>query len=106
MSSNIQARIKSLIDAKPVAIFMKGTPKAPQCGFSARAVEALYKAGVTDASLTAFDVQSDPELLDALTEYSNWPTTPQIFVHGEFIGGCDIVVEMTENGDFQKKLQK
>ena len=80
-------------------IFMKGTPDFPMCGFSARAVQVLKAAGAE--KLGGFDVLSDDPMWDALEDYSQWPTVPQIFIGGKFVGGCDIVTEMFERGELQ-----
>jgi monothiol glutaredoxin len=94
-------RIKSQLSSNPVMLYMKGTPDFPQCGFSATAVRALNAAGAKFESVNIFE---DPELREALKQYSNWPTYPQLYVNGELIGGCDIIVEMYNNGELQKVL--
>jgi monothiol glutaredoxin len=95
-------RIKSQISSGPVVLFMKGTPDFPQCGFSAQTVAALRAAG---ADFTAVNIFEDPELRDELKRFSNWPTYPQLYVNGELVGGCDIVIEMYRSGELQKLLQ-
>lgn len=95
------AQIEEMVKSKPAFIFMKGTPDFPQCGFSARASEALRLTGVDFGSFNIFD---DQNVYMSLKEYTNWPTSPQIFVSGEFVGGCDIVVEMFESGELQKMV--
>ena len=102
--SDLKKKIEEISKSKSAVIFMKGTPQFPQCGFSARAVQVLKAAGVTD--LGSFDVLSDDPMWGALEEFTQWPTVPQIFINGEFIGGCDIVTEMYESGELQKKLAK
>jgi monothiol glutaredoxin len=92
-------RIKSQLSANPVVLFMKGTPDFPQCGFSAAAVRALNAAGLQFAHVNIFE---DPELREALKQYSNWPTYPQLYVNGELIGGSDIILEMYKSGELQK----
>ena len=94
--------IDKLVKSKPVVVYMKGTPDFPQCGFSARACQVLKAAGVE--TFDSVDVLSDDPLWDALEEYTQWPTVPQIFIHGKFIGGCDIVSEMYERGELQQML--
>jgi monothiol glutaredoxin len=94
-------RIKSQLSTNPVLLYMKGTPDFPQCGFSATAVRALNAAG---AKFEAVNIFEDPELRDALKQYSSWPTYPQLYVNGELVGGCDIIVEMYNNGELQKIL--
>ncbi len=100
LKSNVEEKVKS----NKVFVFMKGTPQFPQCGFSARACQMLKAAGVKE--IPAFDVLSDDPLWGALEEYTQWPTVPQIFIGGEFVGGCDIISEMYESGDLQKALSK
>jgi len=98
------SKVKEIVSSKPVVIFMKGTPESPQCGFSAKSCELLKAAGVTD--LGSFDVLSDEAVRAAVKEHTQWPTIPQVFIHGQFIGGCDIVSEMYEQGELQKLLEK
>lgn len=95
-------KIEEQVKSNPVMIYMKGTPQFPQCGFSARACQVLRAAGVTDIGFV--DVLSDDPLWDALETYTQWPTVPQIFINGKFIGGCDIVTEMYERGELQEAL--
>ncbi len=104
MSNPLQAKIEEKVKQNPVIIFMKGTPEAPHCGFSAKACEVLRAAGVK--KLASVDVLSDDDLWGALEEYTQWPTVPQIFIHGQFIGGCDIVTEMYERGELQELLKE
>jgi monothiol glutaredoxin len=92
-------RIKSQLAANPVLLFMKGTPDFPQCGFSATAVRALGEVGATFGHVNIFE---DPELREALKQYSNWPTYPQLYVNGELVGGSDIIVEMYKSGELAK----
>jgi monothiol glutaredoxin len=92
-------RIKSTLSSSPIVLYMKGTPDFPQCGFSAAAVRALSGAG---ASFEHVNIFEDPEVRDALKQYSNWPTYPQLYVNGELIGGSDIIVEMYKSGELQK----
>lgn len=99
-----QETIKQQITAHPVVLYMKGTPEFPQCGFSANAVRILSACGAGD--LFAIDVLADPEIRQGIKEYSNWPTIPQLYINGEFIGGSDIVTEMFQSGELQKLLQK
>jgi monothiol glutaredoxin len=94
-------RIKSQLSSHPVVLYMKGTPDFPQCGFSAAVVRAL---NATDAKFTHVNIFEDPELREALKQYSNWPTYPQLYVSGELIGGCDIILEMQGSGELQKLL--
>jgi monothiol glutaredoxin len=92
-------RIKSQLSANPVVLYMKGTPDFPQCGFSAAAVRALGASGAQFAHVNIFE---DPELREALKQYSNWPTYPQLYVNGELVGGSDIILEMYKSGELQK----
>ena len=97
----IQERIRKVIDENSVMLFMKGSPDFPQCGFSGRVVQILEACG---AEFSSADVLMDPELREGIKVYSNWPTIPQLYIHGELIGGSDIVMEMHENGELKKKL--
>ncbi len=92
------AQIQQEIDDNPVVLFMKGTPMFPQCGFSAAVVQALTQL---DVKFKGIDVLQDPGLRDGIKEFSEWPTIPQLYVKGEFVGGCDIVREMFEAGELQ-----
>jgi monothiol glutaredoxin len=102
MSNPLVSKVEELTKNNPVVIFMKGTPDFPQCGFSNRAVQVLRAAGVDQ--LKGIDVLSDEPLWEALEEFTQWPTVPQIFVKGKFIGGSDIVMEMYERGELQELL--
>lgn len=94
-------RIKSQLSSNPVLLYMKGTPDFPQCGFSAAAVRALSASG---AKFNHVNIFEDPELREALKQYSNWPTYPQLYINGELIGGSDIIMEMYNSGELQKVL--
>lgn len=98
-NSPVSQRIQHEIDANPVTLFMKGTPMFPQCGFSAAVVGALTNMQV---KFKGIDVLTDPEIREGIKTFSNWPTIPQLYVKGEFVGGCDIVREMYESGELQK----
>lgn len=104
MAHPLVSKVEELVQKNSVVIFMKGTPDFPQCGFSNRACQVLRAAGVRD--LKGVDVLSDDPLWEALEDFTKWPTVPQIFVHGKFIGGCDIVTEMFERGELQEMLKK
>jgi monothiol glutaredoxin len=95
-------RIQNDVDANPVVLYMKGTPVFPQCGFSAQVVQVLSLVGV---KFKAFDVLADDELRQGIKEFSNWPTVPQLYVKGEFVGGCDIVREMYQSGELVELLK-
>jgi monothiol glutaredoxin len=97
----IREAIQSAISENPVILFMKGTPDQPMCGFSARTVAILQHVGMPFA---AVNILPDPRIRQELSALSNWPTIPQLFVDGEFVGGCDIVTEMYESGELQSAL--
>jgi monothiol glutaredoxin len=99
--STTHDRIAQDIASNDVVLFMKGTPVFPQCGFSAAVVQILTQTGV---KFKAFDVLQDPELRNGIKEFSNWPTIPQLYVKGEFVGGCDIIREMYENEELKPFL--
>ena len=99
---SIQARLEQLVNEHPIMLFMKGNPNEPRCGFSRKVVQALQEEGLEYGS---FDILSDEAVRQGLKEYSNWPTYPQLYVKGEFIGGCDIVLEMHKNGELNEVLQ-
>lgn len=101
--SDVQAWIKDTVTQHPVVLFMKGTAQAPQCGFSGRAVQILNACGVEN--IVTVNVLEDPEVRQGIKEYSNWPTIPQLYVKGEFIGGSDIMTEMYESGELQSLLK-
>ena len=104
MTNPLISKVEEKAKSAPVVIFMKGTPQFPQCGFSARACQVLNAAGISN--LVGVDVLSDDPLWGALEEYTQWPTVPQIFIHGKFVGGCDIICEMSENGELQAMLKQ
>ena len=99
-----QETIKQQVTGNPVVLYMKGTPQAPQCGFSARAVQILKACGVADFAVV--NVLENPEIRQGIKEYANWPTVPQLYVKGEFVGGSDIMTEMYQNGELQKLFQR
>jgi len=99
---DVNDRIRKELSAAPVVLFMKGTPDFPQCGFSAQAVSALSRLGAQFHHVNIFE---DPELREALKRFSNWPTYPQLYVNGELIGGCDIVLEMYRSGELKQVLE-
>ncbi|NHN85965.1 Grx4 family monothiol glutaredoxin [Acetobacter musti] len=101
MSASVGQRIQSLIEENPVMLFMKGTADFPQCGFSSRVVQILNHIGVP---FKTENVLSDPELREGIKVFSDWPTIPQLYIKGEFIGGCDIVSEMAQSGELQSLL--
>ncbi len=103
VAEDVLDRIKTHIGTSPAVLFMKGTPDFPQCGFSAQTVAALRASGTDFHSVNIFE---DPELREALKKFSNWPTYPQLYVGGELVGGCDIVLEMHRSGELKKLLDE
>lgn len=103
MSTPVGQRIQALVEENPVMLFMKGTPDFPQCGFSARVVQVLNHLGVP---FRAENVLADPEMREGIKIFSDWPTIPQLYVKGEFIGGCDIIMEMAQSGELQTLLKE
>ena len=101
MAETVFDQIKSDLDQNEVFLFMKGTPMFPQCGFSARVVQILTHLGVPFKSA---NVLEDPELREGVKQFSQWPTIPQLYVKGEFVGGCDIVTEMFQSGELETLL--
>ena len=99
---NVQKKISQQVTDNAIVLYMKGIPQSPQCGFSAATVQLLNACGVQD--FTAVDVLADPEIRDGIKTYSNWPTVPQLYVKGKFVGGADIVREMHEEGELQKLI--
>src|ERR1700691_3072752 len=102
MSDQLKKKIEDQVKTNKIVIYMKGTQDFPQCGFSAQAVQVLK---TTKLPIYSVDVLSDDALWGALEEYTQWPTVPQIFINGEFIGGCDIVTELYERGELQKLVE-
>lgn len=100
---DIQKEIDELVKSKPVVLFMKGTPSMPMCGFSARTVEAIKACGVAFSSV---NVLADPDIREGVKEYGKWPTIPQLYVGGELVGGCDITLEMYQNGELEPLLKQ
>jgi monothiol glutaredoxin len=96
MDETVQQRIQGIIDSDDVVLFMKGTKHFPQCGFSATVVEVLRRSG---SEFQDVNVLEDPAIRQGIKEFANWPTIPQLYVHGKFVGGCDIIREMYENGE-------
>jgi monothiol glutaredoxin len=100
--SDIHDTIKEQVAQNRVVLYMKGTPQFPQCGFSSTVAEVLKRCGVTEYA--SFNVLQDDALRQGIKEFSNWPTVPQLYVNGEFVGGCDIVREMYQTGELQQLL--
>jgi monothiol glutaredoxin len=100
---SVQETIKNQVTSHKVVLYMKGSPDFPQCGFSANAINILRACGVND--MFTVNVLDNPEIRQGIKQYANWPTIPQLYVNGEFVGGSDIVSEMYQNGELQKMLQ-
>tara|TARA_B100000029_G_scaffold494461_1_gene558230 strand:- start:373 stop:714 length:342 start_codon:yes stop_codon:yes gene_type:complete len=103
MDENLKKQIDTEVKSNEVCLFMKGTPEVPQCGFSLAVSNVLKHLNVNFKGINVLD---DTNLREGIKQYSDWPTIPQLYVKGEFIGGCDIVKEMFESGDLQKKLKE
>ena len=99
---NVQERIRYQVTSNSVVLYMKGMPESPQCGFSGATVQILQACGVQD--FTAVNVLADAEIRDGIKAYANWPTIPQLYINGEFVGGADIVREMYQQGELQKLI--
>lgn len=100
---DIMDTIREQIENNPIILYMKGSPNQPQCGFSARTVQALMACGQRFAYV---DVLSNPDIRASLPQYGNWPTFPQLWINGELVGGCDIVMEMNESGELQQLIKE
>ena len=100
--SDTQQRIDQLVKGNDIVLFMKGTASFPQCGFSGRAIQILKASGAETRNNTTVNVLEDPEIRQGIKDYSQWPTIPQLYVKGEFIGGSDIMMEMYESGELQQ----
>lgn len=100
---DVLEEIKQKVEENPIVLFMKGSPDFPQCGFSMRTSQALREC---DVEFAFVDVLANPEIRANLPQYSNWPTFPQVFINGELIGGCDIVMDLYEKGDLQKMTKE
>lgn len=103
LSEETRQSIQQLIDTHPIVLFMKGTKHFPQCGFSATVVEVLRRVG---ADFHTVNVLESPEIREGIKAFANWPTIPQLYVGGEFVGGCDIVREMYQNGELQPMIEE
>ncbi len=103
--SDTQTRIDSLVKGNDIVLFMKGSANFPMCGFSGRAIQILKAVGVDTKGITTVNVLDDAEIRAGIKEYSNWPTIPQLYVKGEFVGGSDIMMEMYESGELQKTIE-
>jgi len=101
---DVKDRIREQVTGHPVVLYMKGTPQFPMCGFSATATEILKRSGVGD--YLAVNVLDDAEIREGIKQYANWPTIPQLYVNGEFVGGCDIMREMYQSGELKELFEK
>ena len=99
---NGQEKIRNQVTTNSIVLYMKGTPQSPQCGFSGATVQILQACGVQD--FAAVNVLADPEIRDGIKAYANWPTIPQLYIKGEFVGGADIVRELYQQGELQKLI--
>ncbi|HSD38085.1 MAG TPA: Grx4 family monothiol glutaredoxin [Rhodocyclaceae bacterium] len=99
---SVQEKIRQTVTSNPVVLFMKGTPQFPQCGFSSTVAQILKLSGLE--SYTSVNVLADEEIRQGIKDYANWPTIPQLYINGEFVGGCDIVKEMYQAGELQTLL--
>lgn len=104
MSDDVQQRIDDIVKGHRVVLFMKGTAQFPQCGFSGRAIQLLKACGVAGGSVTTVNVLEDDEIRQGIKDYAQWPTIPQLYVNGEFVGGSDILMEMYQSGELQPML--
>ena len=102
MENHTKTKIQNLIESSPIMVFMKGTKLMPQCGFSNNVVQILNSLGV---EFNTFDVLSDYEVREGIKEYSDWPTIPQVYLKGEFLGGSDILIEMYNSGKLKEKIE-
>lgn len=100
--SDINQQITEQVNSHPIFLYMKGTPDFPQCGFSGKVVQILREAG---ADFKSFNVFDDEAIRQGIKAYANWPTIPQLYINGEFVGGCDIVIEMFENGQLSELIK-
>jgi monothiol glutaredoxin len=99
---SVHDAIKEQVQGHPVVLYMKGSPQFPQCGFSATATQILKMSGA--AEVFTVDVLQNPEIREGIKQFANWPTIPQLYVNGEFVGGCDIMREMYQSGELQKLI--
>ena len=98
---DVMERIKQQIEGNPIVLYMKGTPQFPQCGFSSHTTQVLQACG---ANFAHINVLEDPEIRQNLPRYANWPTFPQLYINGELVGGCDIVIQLYQSGELQKMV--
>ncbi|KAI4591666.1 monothiol glutaredoxin grx5 [Pestalotiopsis sp. 9143b] len=106
LSAQTKEAIEKAVGSAPVVLFMKGTPELPQCGFSRASIQILGLQGVDPEKFAAFNVLEDTELRSGIKEFSDWPTIPQLYIENEFVGGCDILVSMHQDGSLAKMLEE
>lgn len=106
LSAETRTAIQTAVSSAPVVLFMKGTPAAPQCGFSRASIQILSMQGLSPSKFAAFNVLEDEGLRQGVKEFSDWPTIPQLYVQGEFVGGCDILAAMHQDGSLAKLLEE
>ncbi|EGO03788.1 hypothetical protein SERLA73DRAFT_175425 [Serpula lacrymans var. lacrymans S7.3] len=106
LSEQARSQIQSAVTASPVVLFMKGNPQIPQCGFSRAVVQILDLHQVSPEKMKTYDVLEDSELRSGIKEFSEWPTIPQLYVNGEFVGGCDILMSMHQSGELEQLLER
>lgn len=106
LSNEMKESITQAVNSAPVVLFMKGTPEAPACGFSRATINLLGNVGVNPDKFAAYNVLEDSDLRQGIKEFSDWPTIPQLYVNGDFIGGCDIVTSMAQSGELLEMLEK
>ncbi|GAA5907369.1 monothiol glutaredoxin GRX5 [Sporobolomyces salmoneus] len=104
LSDEARKKIDDVVKENPLVLFMKGTPDLPQCGFSRAVCQILEVQGVSLEKIVAFNCLEDQELREGIKEYSSWPTIPQVYLQGEFVGGCDIMLQMHQSGELEKML--
>ncbi|EST05160.1 Glutaredoxin [Kalmanozyma brasiliensis GHG001] len=106
LSTEARSKIDSAVKSNPLVVFMKGTPEQPMCGFSRAVIQVMQVQGVKSDKLKTFNCLEDQELREGIKVYSDWPTIPQVYVDGEFVGGCDIVINMHQSGELEELLLK
>ncbi|KAL5531555.1 hypothetical protein ACEPAG_4432 [Sanghuangporus baumii] len=106
LSQEARSKLQAAVNEKPLVVFMKGTPDLPQCGFSRAVIQLLDINGVPPEKMQTYDVLENQDLRNDIKEFSEWPTIPQVYVNGEFVGGCDIVIGMHQSGELEQLLRK
>ncbi|CAH1790960.1 unnamed protein product [Owenia fusiformis] len=105
LSAEQKTRLDSMVNKEKLVVFMKGTPEEPRCGFSRAVMEILRFHGVDQNKFVTYNILEDEDTRQGIKEYSNWPTIPQVYMNGEFVGGCDIMIDMHKNGELIEELQ-